>query len=82
ISCEVCHAPLAAHAAAGEKIADMPIHRSITLCGWCHQRLDARPETFPQINFVEHVTDKGGGELIGQKDVCWECHEYAHDPIE
>ncbi|MHC4303958.1 MAG: cytochrome C [Planctomycetota bacterium] len=79
ISCEVCHAPVAAHAAAGEKIADMPVHRTTALCSWCHQRLDARPDTFPQINFVEHVTDKGGEFNEG---ICWECHEYAHDPTE
>ena len=78
ISCEVCHAPVATHAAAGEKIADMPVHRTTALCGWCHQRLAARPTTFPQVTFVEHVTDKGG-EL--SEGICLECHD-AHDPTE
>ncbi len=78
ISCEACHAPLATHAAAGEKTADMAVHRTTALCAWCHQRLVARPATFPQVILVEHVTDKGGELAEG---ICLECHD-AHDPTE
>ena len=78
ISCEVCHGPVAAHAVGGEKIADMPMHPTNALCAWCHQRLDARPKTFPQIVFLDHVTEKGGELTEG---VCLECHD-AHNPIE
>jgi hypothetical protein len=78
ISCEVCHAPVAAHAAGGEKIADMPVRRTNALCGWCHQRLAARPNTFPQVVFLDHVTEKDG-ELV--EGICLECHD-AHDPVE
>jgi hypothetical protein len=79
VACEVCHAPLATHVAGGEKIADMPMRQTVELCAWCHQRLAARPETFPQVDLVEHVTEKGG---VFAEQICWECHEYAHDPLE
>jgi hypothetical protein len=78
VSCEVCHALLATHAAGGEKTADMAVRRTTALCAWCHQRLAARPATFPQIVLIEHVTDKGGELSDG---ICLECHD-AHDPIE
>ena len=78
ISCEVCHAPVAVHAAGGEKTADMPMRRTNDLCGWCHQRLAARPATFPQVNFVDHVAEK---EAELTEGICLECHD-AHDPAE
>ena len=78
VSCEVCHAPLATHAAGGEKTADMAVHRTTALCAWCHQRLAARPVTFPQVVLVEHVTAKGAE--LGE-GICLECHD-AHDPLE
>jgi hypothetical protein len=82
VQCEVCHAPLYAreseHVKAGEKVADMPMRRSHTLCGWCHERLAARPEKFPQVVLVEHVTEKG--EEMSE-NVCLECHD-AHNPSE
>lgn len=78
VSCEVCHAAIGVHIAAGERIAEMPLRRSNALCGWCHQRLAARPASFPQVVFVEHVTGKGGEMVEG---ICMECHD-AHDPIE
>jgi len=78
VACEVCHAPLATHAAGGEKIADMTVRQTTELCAWCHQRLAARPATFPQVVLIEHVTDKGGELTEG---ICLECHD-AHDPLE
>jgi hypothetical protein len=78
VACEVCHAPLATHAAAGEKTADMAVRRTTELCAWCHQRLAARPATFPQVVIVEHVSEKGGELTEG---ICLECHD-AHDPLE
>ncbi|MHC4141559.1 MAG: cytochrome C [Planctomycetota bacterium] len=79
VACEVCHAPLVTHVVGGEKIADMRVRRTTELCAWCHQRLAARPATFPQVNLVEHVTQR---EVEFTEDVCWSCHEIAHDPIE
>jgi len=78
VSCQVCHAPLATHAAGGEKTADMTVHRTTALCAWCHQRLAARPATFPQVVLIEHLTSKGAELAEG---ICLECHD-AHDPVE
>jgi hypothetical protein len=78
VACEVCHAPVATHAVGGEKTADMTVRRTTELCAWCHQRLAARPVTFPQVVLIEHVTDKGAELTEG---ICLECHD-AHDPIE
>jgi hypothetical protein len=78
INCEVCHAPVATHAVAGEVVAEMPVRRTIEVCAWCHQRLEARPKTFPQIVLVDHVVDKGGQMSEG---ICLECHD-AHEPFE
>ncbi len=78
VCCEVCHEPLGDHVKAGAKTADMPVQRSHTLCGWCHQRLAARPAKFPQVVLAEHVTEKG--EEMSE-NVCLECHN-AHNPSE
>jgi hypothetical protein len=78
VSCEVCHAPLGTHVAGGEQIAEMPVRRSNALCAWCHERLAARPATFPQVVFVDHVTERGGEMIEG---ICLECHD-VHDPSE
>lgn len=78
VSCEVCHAPLSVHIGADEKVGDMPVHRTVELCGWCHQRLVARPKDFPQVVFADHVVERGGEMAQG---ICLECHD-AHNPIE
>ena len=77
VSCEVCHAPLGTHVQGDEVIGEMPARRSYRLCGWCHQRLEARPQGFPQVVLVDHVTEQGAEMSEG---VCWECHEDAHNP--
>ncbi|MHC4427284.1 MAG: cytochrome C [Planctomycetota bacterium] len=78
ISCEACHAPLGTHVVAGDVIAEMRTTRTHALCALCHQRLAARPPTFPQVHLAAHVVDKGG-ELTAE--ICLECHD-AHDPSE
>ena len=78
VSCEVCHAPLGSHVAADQTVGPMPVRRSYKLCGWCHERLEARPQEFPQVVFPEHVTEKG---VAMTESVCQECHN-AHDPSE
>ncbi len=77
VPCEVCHAPLGAHVKGGEWVATMPAQRSHNLCARCHERLVARPKAFPQVVLVEHVTEQGA---VMSEDVCWECHEDAHNP--
>ncbi len=79
VSCEVCHAPLGGHVRDDEKIADMPVNRSHKLCGWCHERLTARPKGFPQVVLPDHVVENGG-EM--SEEVCLECHDNAHNPSE
>ncbi|MHC4413757.1 MAG: cytochrome C [Planctomycetota bacterium] len=76
VACEVCHGPLATHVRGGERIAEMPVRRTHSLCGWCHERLVARPKKFPQVDMRTHVADKGGEMIEG---ICLECHD-AHDP--
>ncbi len=78
VSCEVCHAPLATHVRDAEQVADMLVERSNKLCGWCHERLTARPKGFPQVVFREHVAEHGE-EFSDQ--VCLECHD-VHNPSE
>lgn len=78
VSCEVCHGPLAGHVENEVRVAEMVMNRSNELCAWCHQRLIARPKTFPQVVFRDHVTEKGT-EM--SEAVCLECHN-AHNPNE
>jgi predicted CXXCH cytochrome family protein len=77
VQCEICHAPLAVHAANEEKIADMPVRRAAELCLGCHQRLAARPRAFPQIEPATHLEENGAEP--GQ-EACVECHD-PHEPL-
>jgi len=78
VSCEVCHAPLATHVTNDERVAPMTVRRSTELCGWCHEKLVARPATMPQVHMINHVVEKGG-DLT--ESACLECHN-AHNPSE
>ncbi len=70
VSCEVCHGPLAVHAAEGKKIAAAPVDPSWTLCARCHNKVVGRPVDFPQKDVQRHVTPN---KLEGR--VCLECHD-------
>jgi hypothetical protein len=76
VRCEVCHAPVATHAADGKKIAAMPTMHTRTLCLRCHRQLDARPTSFPQIQPQQHVEEQGG---TWKDDACFDCHQ-PHAP--
>ncbi len=78
VSCEVCHAPLATHVLDDAWVAAMTVRRSTELCGWCHQKLVARPATMPQVHMTNHVIEKDG-DLT--ESACLECHD-AHNPSE
>lgn len=78
VSCEVCHAPMSTHVEAEQQVAPMRIQRSYELCGWCHQRLAARPREFPQVVLSDHVIEQG---MDLTEAVCLECHN-AHNPGE
>jgi hypothetical protein len=76
IICEDCHAPYGTHVKNDDKSADMEINRSFEFCMRCHQKLTARPDSFPQIDALEHLA-KYKTEL--GDTVCLSCHS-PHDP--
>lgn len=78
VPCESCHAPLATHANAKAKTADMKVERTYKLCARCHQKLEARPKSFPQVQLDEHLDDQG--ETL-EGEVCLNCHQ-PHAPLE
>ncbi len=75
VSCEVCQGPLGQHPE-NRDVAPMPVNRSYELCGWCHQKLVARPKDFPQVLVPDHGVEQGA-EL--SEAICLECHD-AHNP--
>jgi len=77
VRCEVCHAPVAVHAAGGKKIAAMPVRKTAELCSLCHDRLAARPSAQPQIQWKQHVVEKGGEPSL---EACFDCHD-PHSPL-
>lgn len=77
VNCELCHAPLSAHIADDDKIADMPVLESNELCLRCHHLLRARPADFPQVQPRQHVIEQGGEY---SPDACFDCHE-PHSPL-
>lgn len=77
VPCQDCHAPLAQHVTE-EGIKPMPMVRSHTLCARCHQKLEARPKTFPQIDFHEHLVSKN--QSLEDETICLNCH-LPHSPL-
>ena len=73
VQCEVCHAPLTTHVVDDEKVADMDIDRSYTLCAYCHRRLIARPPDIPQIDLHQHL-ELAPGAII-PAEACLDCHD-------
>jgi hypothetical protein len=74
--CDNCHIPTGTHVKNDDKAADMGINRSFELCLRCHQKLAARPGSFPQIDAVEHLTQF---KMALSDTVCLVCHK-PHDP--
>lgn len=77
VNCENCHAPVALHARADKKVADMPKDRKATLCMRCHERLAARPKSHPQVDVMKHLKDVGEQ---WSPEVCVDCHD-PHSPV-
>lgn len=80
-SCQNCHGPLSSHVKDNAKIADATIDKSPKVCLNCHQKLRARPESFPQIDVMDHLASNGAiskGEAIPD-EVCVTCHD-THNP--
>lgn len=78
VRCEGCHAPVTAHARDGEKFADMPKPTDNTVCLRCHEQLDARPTSHPQVDPRQHVKRMGED---WSDDICLDCH-IAHEPAQ
>ena len=67
LNCQVCHGPLAAHAADPSAAAPV-LPDPAVLCVRCHGALAARPAKFPQVDPAEHA---GGAP-------CKQCHNPHH----
>ena len=80
LSCELCHAPIGEHVKNGKKIADMPIISKkglVKQCLKCHQKIIGRPSKMPQIEYKEHLEEKG----VKLTHTCDQCHT-VHAPME
>ena len=76
VPCETCHGPGAAHAEASGD-APIAVPKGKELCLTCHRLLDARPGSFPQVDWHEHY------KFVGVKDEgvdCTRCHS-PHEPL-
>ncbi len=80
VRCEVCHAPLGTHVKDDEVVAAMRINRSYKLCGYCHERLQARPVEMVQIELREHLELEPEDAI--PHEACVECHDAdsVHSP--
>lgn len=78
IDCQICHAPLESHGNRDDNPVAMPTDRSPDLCLRCHERLAARPSTFKQIGFIEHMRELEMPE-VREEGLCVECHD-PHGP--
>src|SRR3989338_4085685 len=77
VPCQDCHAPLTQHVTE-DGVQPMPIHKTFALCARCHQKLEAKPKTFPQIDFHEHVVSKD--KNLENEEICLSCHQ-PHSPM-
>ncbi|MHC4598642.1 MAG: cytochrome C [Planctomycetota bacterium] len=76
VSCHTCHSPIVKHVDGEEKVGELPVLRTYTLCARCHEKLIARPKDFPQVDIKEHLKEE---EAELTEAVCLECHE-SHAP--
>ena len=76
VPCETCHGPGKEHA---EAEGEAPIARpeGKGACLVCHQRLAARPGSFPQIEWREHYKFVG---VADESVECTRCHD-PHEPL-
>ena len=61
--------------------AAMPINRSHELCAYCHQKLETRPASMPQVDPREHLEalDMLAPDEKIEEAMCGACHD-GHDP--
>lgn len=75
IECESCHGPGWEHIVNSD--VEVPRPNSKGECLTCHRLLDARPGSFPQVDWQKHY------QFVGVKDpgvACVRCHS-AHEPL-
>jgi len=80
LSCELCHAPIGEHVKDGKKFANMPTIGKKDLvkqCLKCHQKIVGRPSKMPQIDYKDHLEEKG----VKLTHTCDQCHT-VHAPME
>lgn len=77
VPCQTCHGPVGEHVQ-DDGMKPMIINKSFTLCARCHQKLEARPPTFPQINIQEHLASVNM-TTDGNEAACLSCHN-PHSP--
>lgn len=77
VTCEACHGVWQAHNSQTKLVVKKDV--SVEACLLCHQKLEARPKDFPQIETLEkHMKDQ---EQEMDKGIsCIDCHS-AHEPI-
>ena len=68
LSCEVCHGPLAKHAA-GDDTFTFAKPDAQPLCIRCHATKTGKPERYPRVDVKDHAGD----------EPCVSCHK-PHDP--
>jgi hypothetical protein len=77
VACETCHGNWQAH---NNNTKDqVEKDSSVDACLLCHQQLEARPDSFPQIvEFKQHLAEQ---EQEFEKDMtCTDCHD-PHEPM-
>lgn len=77
VPCQTCHGPVGDHVQE-DGMKPMIINKTFTLCARCHQKLEARPAQFPQINIYNHLA-RAKLTIDGNEAVCLSCHN-PHAP--
>lgn len=75
VQCETCHGPGTQHIRDND--VKMPLANAKEDCLICHRRMDARPGTFPQVDWQEHFLFVG---VSNPATACVQCHS-GHEPL-
>lgn len=79
VECEICHGPGKDHLSrTAASQGEMELNSSRDLCLRCHRDLEARRESFPQINVASHF-DMLGLDPEEESVTCIDCHD-PHNP--
>jgi len=75
VQCETCHGPGTQHIKDND--VKMPLANAKDDCLICHRRMDARPGSFPQVEWQEHFLFVG---VSNSATACVACHS-GHEPL-